>query len=89
MSSPASAGLAAELEAQVAGPVTVAVPVGGGGLLAGVALWAADRADVRVVGVEAAASRALSASVAAGTAVEVPIEPTLADGMAGGVERAA
>jgi threonine dehydratase len=58
--------LAVELGEQIDGPMTIVVPVGGGGLLAGVALWAADRADVRVVGVEAAGSRALSASVAAG-----------------------
>jgi threonine dehydratase len=78
--------LATELDQQVDGPLTVVVPVGGGGLLAGVALWAKHRPEVRLVGVEAAASRALSASIAAGTAVEVPIGPTLADGMAGGVE---
>jgi threonine dehydratase len=79
--------LAVELGEQVDGPMTVVVPVGGGGLLAGVALWAADRADVRVVGVEAAASRSLSAAVAAGTVVDVAVEPTLADGMAGGLEK--
>ena len=78
--------LAVELGQQVPGPFTVAVPVGGGGLLAGVALWAADHPQVRVVAVEAAASRAVSASVAAGRVVEVPVGPTLADGMAGGLE---
>ena len=62
------------------------VPVGGGGLLAGTLLWAADRPDVRVVGVEAAASRALSAAVAAGRVVAVPVAPTLADGLAGNLE---
>lgn len=78
--------LAVELGRQVGEPFTVAVPVGGGGLLAGVALWAAEHPQVRVVGVEAEASRALSASVAAGAVVRVPIGPTLADGMAGGIE---
>lgn len=78
--------LAVELGAQIDGPMTVVVPVGGGGLLAGVALWAAGQADVRVVGVEAVASRALSASVAAGTVVNVTVEATLADGLAGGLE---
>jgi threonine dehydratase len=79
--------LAVELGEQIDGPMTIVVPVGGGGLLAGVALWAADRADVRVVGVEAAASRALSASVAAGTVIDVPVEAAVADGMAGGLEK--
>jgi threonine dehydratase len=75
-----------ELTGQVPGEVTVVVPVGGGGLLAGTALWAAGRPGVRVVGVEAAASRALSAAVEAGRIVEVPVAATLADGLAGNLE---
>ena len=75
-----------EIGARLDGPLTIVVPVGGGGLIAGVALWAAGRDDVRVVGVEAAASRALSAAVRAGRVVEVPIGDTLADGMEGNVE---
>ena len=78
--------LAVELGEQLSGPLTVAVPVGGGGLLSGVGLWAADRDDVRVVGVEVAASRAVSAAVAAGRVVDAELWPTLADGMAGGLE---
>ncbi len=78
--------LAVEIGASLDGPLTIAVPVGGGGLVAGVALWAAGRDDVRVVGVEAAASRAMSAAVRAGRVVDVPIGVTLADGMAGNVE---
>ncbi len=67
--------------------MTVVVPAGGGGLLAGVALWAAGRPGVRVVGVEAAASRALSAAAAAGRVVAVPVGATLADGLAGNLEQ--
>jgi threonine dehydratase len=78
--------LAVELGEQLLGPLTIAVPVGGGGLLAGVALWAAARDDVRVIGVEVAASRAVSAAVEAGRVVDADLEPTLADGMAGGLE---
>jgi threonine dehydratase len=78
--------LAVELGEQLSGPLTVAVPVGGGGLVSGVGLWAADRDDVRVVGVEVAASRAVSAAVAAGRVVDAELCPTLADGMAGGLE---
>jgi threonine dehydratase len=78
--------LAVELGEQLSGPLTIAVPVGGGGLLAGVALWAAARDDVRVIGVEVAASRAVSAAVEAGRVVDADLEPTLADGMAGGLE---
>ena len=78
--------VAVEIGARVRGPMTIVCPVGGGGLLSGVALWGSEHDDVRVVGVEAAASRALSSAVRAGHVVEVPIGPTLADGMAGGVE---
>jgi len=70
----------------VRGPMTIVCPVGGGGLLSGIALWASEHPDVRVVGVEAAASRALSSAVRVGHVVEVPISPTLADGIAGGLE---
>lgn len=75
-----------ELDAQVAGPLTVVCGVGGGGLAAGLGLWASTRPDVRVVGVEAAASTAISAAVAAGHQVPVSVGATLADGLAGNIE---
>jgi len=75
-----------ELRAQVDGPLTVVVPVGGGGLASGLALWAADQPDVRIVGVEAVASQPVSAAVAAGRTVTVPVAPTLADALAGNLE---
>jgi threonine dehydratase len=78
--------LGLELEAQFEGAMNVVVPVGGGGLLAGLALWAAGRGDVRLTGVEAAASTAFSASLAAGRVGDVPIGETIADGLAGAVE---
>lgn len=78
--------LGSELDSQLGGAMTIVVPVGGGGLLAGLALWAAERGDVRVIGVEAAASTAFSASLVAGHVVDVPIGETIADGLAGGVE---
>lgn len=71
-------------------PLRVIVPLGGGGLLAGIALRAAElRAeglDIEVIGVEAAASIAVSAAVAAGTTIEVPIGETIADGLSGNIE---
>ena len=66
--------------------MTIVAPVGGGGLVAGLCLWAADHSDIRVVGVEAGASQAVSAAVAAGRVVEVTVSPTLADGLAGNIE---
>ncbi|XRQ13679.1 threonine ammonia-lyase [Actinomadura welshii] len=75
-----------ELDAQAGGPLTVVAPVGGGGLLAGLSLWARDRADVRIVGVESAVSRGVSASVAAGRVVGVDVGETFADGLPGNLE---
>jgi threonine dehydratase len=80
------ATIGTELDAQAPGPLTVVCPVGGGGLAAGLALWARARGDVRLIGVEAAASRAVSAAVAAGERVPVDVTDTLADGLAGNLE---
>ncbi len=72
----------------------VLVPVGGGGLVAGVAGWLRHaRPGLRVVGCQPRASAVMAASVAAGRILEsgreTPFEPTLADGVAGGVEEQA
>jgi len=75
-----------ELETQTSGPLTVVVPVGGGGLLAGIALWARQRRAVELVGVEACASLAVSTAVAAGRVVPIAYGETLADGLAGNIE---
>lgn len=77
-----------ELLVQIDGDFTVIVPVGGGGLIAGIATRAASVTDrrVTVIGVEAEASRAVSMSVAAGRVIEVEIGETLADGLAGNIE---
>lgn len=76
--------LAAEVAQQVGEDVTLVVPVGGGGLVAGSCLTAPNR--TRVVGVEAAASPSVSAAVAAGRVVPVAIGETLADGLGGNLE---
>lgn len=77
-----------ELLRQIDGDFSVIVPVGGGGLIAGIAQRAARvrERNVSVIGVEAEVSQAVSASVAAGELVEVPIGETLADGLAGNIE---
>lgn len=81
------ATLVTELAAALDGAFQIVVPVGGGGLAAGVAVGAAavDQ-GIRVLGVEAAASRAVSAAMDAGRVVEVPVRPTLADGLAGNLD---
>ncbi|MFI1382138.1 pyridoxal-phosphate dependent enzyme [Embleya sp. NPDC020886] len=75
-----------ELDAQTVGPLTVVVPVGGGGLAAGLSLWARARGDVRVVGVESAASLAVSHAVRVGRVARIEIGETIADGVRGGIE---
>ena len=63
----------------------VVVPVGGGGLLSGVAAaMALGRPQVRVIGVEAAGAPTLSAALAAGRPVALDRLATMADGIAVG-----
>lgn len=60
------------------------VPIGGGGLISGVAVAAKDlNPKVRVFGVQSEASPAMYNSFKAGKIVETPIAYTIADGLAG------
>lgn len=62
---------------------TIAVPVGGGGLAAGIAVaTSAALPEARLVGVQAEAVAPVRASVAAGHPVGVRPAPTMADGIA-------
>jgi threonine dehydratase len=61
---------------------TVLVPVGGGGLLAGVAAAIKQtRPEVRIVGVEPSGAAAMKASLEAGHAVTLPKTESVADGL--------
>jgi threonine dehydratase len=65
---------------------TIVVPVGGGGLAAGIALAVSGAGrPVRVVGVQAEAVAPFPASLAAGRPVPVRSSPTMADGIAVGL----
>jgi threonine dehydratase len=75
-----------ELDVQLPGPLTVAAPLGGGGLCSGLGLWAAGRSGARVIGVEAERSPAFSTALAAGRIEPVDVGETLADGLAGNLE---
>jgi threonine dehydratase len=79
--------LALEILEECAAPAAVLVPVGGGGLLAGVATVLKARAPgARIVAVQPAASPALAESIRLGRALlTYPAGPTLADGLAGGI----
>lgn len=61
----------------------IIVPVGGGGLIAGIATALRERAPhVRIIGVESTAAPSMSASFASGKPTEQPVRVTLADGIA-------
>jgi threonine dehydratase len=60
------------------------VPIGGGGLISGVSLWVKTvRPETAVIGVQSSATRAFYENYRAGRLFHVPIEPTIADGLAG------
>ena len=72
-----------ELLEQVDALDAVIVPVGGGGLIAGVALaLKAHRPDVRVIGVQAAAVPGMQRALMGRERVRVPAGATIADGIA-------
>ena len=65
----------------------IVVPVGGGGLISGVAIAARAISDsVSILGVEVEASQAFTQSLAAGHIVPIQVGPTLADGLAGNLD---
>jgi threonine dehydratase len=61
---------------------TIAVPVGGGGLAAGLSVAVQEAPQVRVIGVQAEAVAPVPDSLAAGHPVSVASRPTMADGIA-------
>jgi len=81
------ATLGLEIWDEASAPDTIIVPIGGGGLAAGVASAvkqraAADGRQVRVIGVQAANAAGYLPSLEAGEVVAAEIHPTIADGIA-------
>jgi len=75
--------LGLELLEQLPDVEAVVVPVGGGGLIAGVtAAIKAIKPEVEIIGVEAKHAPTLSRALAAGRPLRVDVEPGLADGLA-------
>ena len=67
---------------------TIVVPIGGGGLIAGIGLWAkAIKPGLRLIGVQPAASPPMYAHFETGSTDAMPIAPTLADGVSGNIEK--
>ncbi len=75
--------IALELAEQLPEVDVVVVPIGGGGIISGIALGLKSlKPDVRIIGVEADAAPSATRSREAGRIVEVETEETLADGIA-------
>jgi len=74
--------LGLEIVEDLPGVDTVVLPVGGGGLAAGVAVAIkARKPEVRLIGVQTAQVPSLTAALDAGAPAPVPSRPTLADGI--------
>jgi threonine dehydratase len=78
--------VAVELAEQAPQPLhTVVAPLGGGGLVAGLAVWLRERhPSVRIIGVEPLGAASMTAALAAGGPVLLPEVDTFVDGAAVG-----
>jgi len=75
--------LGLEIAAQVPELDAIIVPIGGAGLIAGVALATKTlKPKVKIIGVEPGRAASFTAACAAGKPVTVELKPTLADGLA-------
>ena len=78
--------LGAEIMDQIPDAAAIAVPLSGGGLLAGVALAAKARNPaIRIIGISMERGAAMAASLDAGHPVQIEEQPTLADSLGGGI----
>src|SRR5690606_33491158 len=76
------ATIGAEILEQVPDVRTILVPLGGGGLAAGVALAKLTRPDLKVIGVQADSAAAYPGSLDSGAPRHLQMGPTMADGIA-------
>lgn len=66
----------------------ILVPIGGGGLVSGISLWVkAINPSIKIIGVQSTATHAFYENYKAKQLFHVPIEPTIADGLAGNTEQ--
>ena len=73
-----------EIVETVRQPGIILVPVGGGGLLGGLASIVKELSpQTRIIGVQSEASPAMQRAIQSGKVVETPIEQSVADGLAG------
>lgn len=79
--------LGLEILDQVPDVETIVVPIGGGGLMSGIASAVSQRAErdgrkIKIIGVQAENSAPYPLSIEKGEPVEIRIKPTIADGIA-------
>ncbi len=66
----------------------IIAPVGGGGLISGLGAWAKTvNSKLRLVGAQSTDARAMYESLRSKKVVEIPVVPTLADGLAGQISQ--
>jgi threonine dehydratase len=76
-----------ELARQIPHIDCVLSPVGGGGLIAGIAGYLkTENSDIEIIGCQPEKSAVMYASIKAGRILDMESEPTLSDGSAGGIE---
>lgn len=79
-----------EVARQLPDADAVFIAVGGGGLIGGVgAVLKTHNPNIRVYGCQPLASPVMTRSIEAGEIIDMPSEPTLSDGTAGGIEQGA
>ena len=79
-----------EIAEQIKNVDSVLVPVGGGGLVSGIALYLKSiNPDIEIIGCQPLNSPVMYESIKAGKIVEMESKPTLSDGTAGGIEKGA
>ncbi|NHK31571.1 MAG: pyridoxal-phosphate dependent enzyme [Asgard group archaeon] len=77
-----------EISKQLTKFTDILVPLGGGGLISGIAIAIKElHPEVRIIGVQTEASPSFYESLKAGKIVEVEFKETIADGVFGGIEK--
>ncbi len=77
--------VAVQIAEQIQQFATIVVPVGGGGLIAGIATWLKERSSqVRIIGAEPAGAASMTAALAAGAPVPLSTIDAFVDGAAVG-----
>lgn len=67
---------------------TIICPVGGGGLLTGISVWAKTiNPAIRIIGAQSTATNTMHECFKAKKLVDVPVPPTICEGLAGGISQ--